>query len=313
MPLGFAKSVLTSQYSTGTTRDGAMRAFTNDGVASNTGNFTLNKAATYTVSHSTAPFSNSAVFSAVFWVRIKQQNGNIADPATRFVYMTDADQSDFWGLVIGNGSNISYMNIFNSSGNKLSEPYGHTYTAGGDGSGGKDNPAFITALCDGAWHCVMISIDGANQTATYFLDGSTQNEGLYTGAALSGTVNSSDFKNIALRNNNGGHNTNYNSGSFETGPDFHLGPIWLYDSYIDFTNSTNRGYFYKSTNTDGFVDGGTDGTDGGAPTPDVYMYHDASTLQVSSAQTPTVNLVTHNSGAIVVVPSSEGPGSGDTI
>lgn len=307
MPLGFSKAIL-GQTAVGSV---SARAFTNDGVANNTGNFTLNKAATYTVSHSTSPFSDSAAFTAVMWVRIKQQGGNIDDPASRFMYLTDQDQSDFLGFVIGNGTNISYMNIFNSSGNKLSEPYGHTYTQNGDGSGGRDNPGFITDLCDGAWHCLMISIDGANQTATYYLDGSTQNEADYTGGALTGTINSDDFKYIMLRNNTGGHNTNYNSGSFETGPDFHMGPIWLYDSYIDFTQSSNRAKFYNASNTDGYVDGGTDGTAGGAPTPKVYMYHTASTLAVSSAQTPTVNLIQHNSGAIVV--KDDGPGSGGTI
>jgi hypothetical protein len=302
MPLGFAKSVFTTK-SAGPTRDGEMRAFTNDATQPGSSGFTLDKAAAYTVSHSTAPFSSGQHFSMVYWFRLAQEAGNIDSPASRFIYMTDSDQSDLWGMVFGYNTNISYMNCLNPSGNKLVQPYGSSYAA---------NSNFMSAIADGAWHCIMVSMDSdaGNGIGCWFLDGNGTNEA--SGNALTNSLNASDFKYIALRNNNGGHNTNYTA-SFESGPGFELGPIWLYDSYIDFTNATNRGYFYNASNVDGFVDGGTDGTQGGAPTPNVYMYHDASTLQVSSSQTPTVNTVTSNGGAIVVIPSSGGPGSGDTI
>tara|TARA_Y100000004_G_C8816954_1_gene370198 strand:- start:362 stop:823 length:462 start_codon:yes stop_codon:yes gene_type:complete len=150
--------------------------------------------------------------------------------------------------------------------------------------------------------------DAGNGIGSFYLDGNGTNEA--SGNALTTTLDASDFTHIQLRNTNGGHNTSY-SANFESGPGFELGPIWLYDSYLDFTSSTVRGYFYNSSNTDGYVDGGTDGTDGGAPTPAVYMYHNDSTLQVSSSETPTVNTVSTNSGSIVVV--DDGPGSGGTI
>ncbi len=183
------------------------------------------------------------------------------------------------------------------------QPYGSSYAA---------NSNFMSAIADGAWHCIMVSMDSdaSNGIGCWFLDGGSTNEA--SGNALTVSLEASQFKYIALRNNNGGHNTNYGSG-FESGPGFELGPIWLYDSYLDFTSSTVRGYFYNSANVDGFVDGGSDGTQGGAPSPDVYMYHNASTLVVAGDSTPTVNTVTSNGGAIVVIPSSEGPGSGDTI
>jgi hypothetical protein len=304
MPLGFAKSVFTTK-SAGPTRDGEMRAFTNDATQPGSSGFTLDKAATYTVSHSTSPFSGSKTFSMVFWFRLAQEAGNIDSPASRFIYLTDSDQSDLWGMVFGYSTNLSYMNVLRSDGNRLVKPYGSSYAANGD---------FMSAIADGAWHCIMVSMNDpfATATSSWFIDGSGTNEFQSSGPTLTTNINSGDFKYVMLRNNTGGHNTNYTA-SFESGPGFELGPIWLYDSYIDFTNATNRGYFYNASNVDGFVDGGTDGTAGGAPTPDVYMYHDASTLQVSSSQTPTVNTVTSNGGAIVVIPSSGGPGSGDTI
>ena len=314
MPLGFAKSGLTTQYSTGLTRDGAMRAFTNDATQpTGSGGFTLNKAATYTVSYSTAPYVDSTEFSGVIWMRINGANGNIDSPASRYIYHTDLNEQHLWGFVMGEGTNLSYMNLLNSGGNRLIQPYGSTYT------GTNKNPDFLTALCDGSWKCLMISMKDPIQTGTncWFIGGSSTNEANADGnnfAAPHSTIDSSEFKYIALRNNKGGHadSLNYES-SFETGPGFELGPIWLYDSYLDFTSSTVRGYFYNASNVDGFVDGGSDGTQGGAPSPDVYMYHNASTLVVAGDSTPTVNTVTHNGGAIVVVPSSEGPGSGDTL
>ena len=301
MPLGFSKAVF-GQTAAAVSATGG-RAFTHDGTSSNTGNFTLNKAATYTVSYSSSPFINSQHFSMVFWFRLAQGGGNIDDPATRFIYMTDSDESDLWGMVFGNGTNVSYMNCLNSSGNKLVHPYGSSYA---------NNTPFMTAIADGSWHCIMVSMDSdeGNGIGSFYLDGSSTNEA--SGSALTTTLNSSNFKYIALRNNNGGHNTNYGT-SFESGAGFELGPIWLYDSYVDFTSATNRGYFYNSSNTDGYVDGGSDGTAGGAPTPDVYIKHGESTLEVAGSSTPTVNTVTHNGGAIVIIPTSEGPGSGDTI
>lgn len=299
MPLGFAKSVLTTA---GTAATVSAKAFTNDATQpTGSGAFTLDKVATYTVSHSTAPFSDGQHFSMVFWFRLAQQDGNIDTPASRFIYMTNSGQSDLWGMVFGNGSNISYMNCLNSSGNKLVQPYGSSYAA---------NANFMSAIADGSWHCIMVSMDSdaGNGIGSFYLDGNGTNEA--SGNALTTTLDASDFTHIQLRNTNGGHNTSY-SANFESGPGFELGPIWLYDSYLDFTSSTVRGYFYNSSNTDGYVDGGTDGTDGGAPTPAVYMYHNDSTLQVSSSETPTVNTVSTNSGSIVVV--DDGPGSGGTI
>tara|TARA_A100001015_G_C14880361_1_gene668164 strand:- start:222 stop:1130 length:909 start_codon:yes stop_codon:yes gene_type:complete len=302
MPLGFSKAVF-GQAAAAVSATGG-RAFTHNGTSSSSsGNFSLDKAATYTVSYSSAPFSDSQHFSMVFWFRLAQEGGNIDDPASRLIYMTDSDQSDLWGLTFGNGTNVTYMNCLNSSGNRLVHPYGSTYA---------NNPAFMSAIADGSWRCIMVSMDSdaGNGIGSFYIGGSSTNEA--SGGALTSTLNSDNMKYIALRNNNGGHNTNYGT-SFETGAGFELGPVWLYDSYLDFTSSTVRGYFYNSSNTDGYVDGGSDGTAGGAPTPDVYIKHGETTLEVAGSSTPTVNTVTHNSGAIVIIPTSEGPGSGDTI
>ncbi len=295
MPLGFAKSVLT-QYQAPAVA--SAKAYTSDATQPSSSGFTLDKTATYTISHSTSPFTSGQEFSMVFWFRLAQEAGNIDSPASRFIYMTDSDESDLWGMVFGNGTNVTYMNCLNSTGNRLVHPYGSSHA---------NNTPFMSAIADGSWHCHMISMSNSSGNC-YFMDGSSTNEA--SGSALATNLNAGDFKYIALKNNNGGHNTNYGT-SFESGPGFELGPLWLYDSYIDFTSSTNRAKFYNSSNTDGYVDGGTDGTSGGAPTPKVYAYHDASTLQVYSYSTPTVNTISHNSGAIVVV--DDGPGSGGTI
>ena len=61
------------------------------------------------------------------------------------------------------------------------------------------------------------------------------------------------------------------------------------------------------------MDGGTDGTDGGADAPEVYLYHNGTTIVNGGTQSGTLRINGDASGDAVnvtLIDADNGPGSG---
>ena len=60
------------------------------------------------------------------------------------------------------------------------------------------------------------------------------------------------------------------------------------------------------------MDGGTDGTAGGAPQPEFYLYNTGSGLINGGSVSATISTTSGGSGSITNFDSTNGPGSGST-
>ncbi len=295
MPLGFARSVLTASAAAPT---GAFAFYGHSRSVTST------PQASYNVTM-TNRFADSSSISIVLWVRIQDHTTEREDSAILVAYF---DSNDTGGGQLRITANELIMNIYNGSTNVVMYSRKGSYQTAQN---------FQDNFCDGAWHCVMAAMDmstGANRK--FYIDGeevttnNTENSAPQTQTSAT-KPDFDDVRFVVLRY----QPTNYNSSAYggrdnEFGGD--MGPIWIYDSYIDFTNATTRGYYYNVANADGFVSGGTDGTNGGATQPDLYLYHTDTTLLNGGTLNNAVNLATVSSGAINVIPQTEGPGSGHT-
>ena len=298
MPIGFSKSIL-SRYEAPAAA-GSAYAFGDTG-AINSGN-----KATYAPFYSSSPFSDSTAFVVVLWFRISSVS-DIDGPATRLLSLRTSNGSDA-SITFSTAPNSSYISLYNGTKNNL--------TFFGTSTGPyTDNTAWQNGVMDGSWHCLMASIDVSNIASGYSTTNSVFIDGVNCTNPDGGVANVSgaqfsttDY--IQMRNNNGSDSAAYAS-TFESGATFEVGPLWIYDTAVDFTSATVRGYYYDSGNTDGFVDPGTDGTSGGATAPDVFLYHNGTTL--TGSPTPTsVTTVSTGSGAINIIADTDGPGSGGT-
>ena len=129
-----------------------------------------------------------------------------------------------------------------------------------------------------------------------------------------GTLDFSAIDQGVLRYDPGNNGDQSYNAANETGAGFEMGPIWVYNSYIDFRESSNRLKYFNSANTDGFVVPSTDGTtSAGAAQPNLFLHHNGTTLLNGGTDSISISETKIGSGAIVVIPESEGPGSGDTI
>ena len=299
MPLGFGRSIL-SKPIVAAAGGGAGYAFADNG-AINSGN-----KATYIPYYASGPFANTTAFSIVIWFRIKSTT-EVDSPGTRPFQVANNNGSNFFTWTIATSPNDSYVNMFTQSKNNLVFLKGNT-----------TDPATWQAFCmDGAWHCLMASMDVADVTDTTknnaFID-DTNVGSINGGNANKAAASFSETNYVNLRNNGATDNSIGYAASFESGEFFEFGPVWVYDSSTDFTSSANRAYYYNASNTDGFVDPGTDGESGGAPTPEVFLYHDGTNLLDGGPATLTdENIETQGTGSIRVISNTAGPGSGDTI
>lgn len=302
MPLGFGRSILSKPI----VAAGGDTAY----AWTDNGNTDSGNKATYIPYYAAEPMNSTTSVSFVQWIRMKDTtDSTLDDGLSRIISLSGNNFNSQASLIMGSNPADTYMNLLDGSGkNQIVNP---TKT-GGPGATTSD---WQTNAFDGAWHCIMASINSnqATTNCTYFFDGqdctsiASGNQDKSPGTHNLDTTNYVRYRNIEY-NDTGAYNAN----AQECGQDFHLGPTWVYDSYLDFTSSTVRDYFYNSSNTDGFVSGGTDGTAGGAPTPKIYIYHDGTDLQ-SSPSFNSDGEVTTGTGSIVVVSNTAGPGSGDTI
>jgi hypothetical protein len=301
MPLGFGKSVLTASSAAATT---AYAFHGPNYSAANTSQASFNVTMTNR-------FADASALSIVYWFRLKAvaevENG---DESVMMAYY-DSDDTGGGQLKItyaSAGASYIQMNLYNGDTNLVMRSRA---------TGDYDTSAeFLSNLFDGQWHCLMTAIDmatGANRKM--FIDGVDVTSGINNNSAMATTTDAvkpdlDDVRYIVLRY----QPSDFNSSAYNASQEFcgDTGPIWVYDSYLDFTSSTVRGYFFNVANTDGFVNGGTAGTSGGATQPKLYLYHNGSTLINGGSLNNTVNTATINSGTISVIPNTEGPGSGHT-
>ena len=318
MPLGFAKSTFT--YAAAATGSGARAFF--GGTRANDG--TPGNVATYRVAMKNDRFANNTGITFIYWIRYKfsELSSNNQHRVLTYRDFADLGGGQTW---IGNGTNPFAIgaNIYNGSENivmsigKAGSTYGNNLTA-------------AQGVGDGSWHCVMMRLDMADASKRHiYIDGEDHTAGQTAGASVPSTtsgnnpkLNNIDFIGIKAAPGNdkddtrdsgdvdGGGYTGNNSQQF---PSADLGPVWFYDTDVDITSSSVRAKYYNASNTDGYVDGGTDGTDGGASQPELYLYHNASTLlNGGSLSTRAPFVVANGSGAISIVADTDGPGSGGT-
>jgi hypothetical protein len=300
--LGFAKSILTASSSAANT---AYAFHGPNYSAANTSQASFNVTMTNR-------FADTSTLSIVYWFRLAAAaEVESGDESCMMTYYDSADSGGGQLRINYSSGGASYiqMNLYNGSTNLVmrSRAVGNYDTSA----------EFLSNLFNGKWHCLMAAIDmttGANRKM--YIDGVDVTSGENNNSAMSTTTDATkpklnDVRYTILRYNPNG---SFNSSAYSATQEFcgDTGPIWVYDSYLDFTSSTVRGYFFNVANTDGFVSGGSNGTSGGATQPKLYLYHNGTTLVNGGSLNNTVNTATINSGTISVISNTQGPGSGHT-
>jgi len=309
MPLGFAKDILAK----GATAVGAY-AFNDNKAGADSVINGADKAA-YVTTLGASKLTDAGAFSLVMWVRVNGFAGNVDTSATYsgndYTILLQSyrgtgypNSNNGFNLVLGPdgiGGNF-YNNVIN---------VGLTSSKSG---GSYDTVAkYKSNLLNGRWHCVMWSMSLTSvANSRLYVDGVDVGAG--RGTDTSGTSsNQNQWPIFPFRYNRQDAITAAYTADQECGATVDIGPTWFYDSIVDFSNATTRGYYYNAANTDGYVDGGTAGTTGGAAAAKLYWYHSASTLVMGgSLANTTTTKVTKGSGDINIISNTAGPGSGGT-
>ena len=296
MPLGLARSVLAKTAAAGGGAVPELYTFRDDEAQGSADK------ATYVISHTGGPFANNITFSYVAWFRVNG-TGSSGGMLAQIYKGTSPNNNNGSNLQFNTTSMLQY-NLYNNvknvvlRSNKAAGPY-------------PDQASFEAGVLDGEWHCVMVAghLNDASQRYMYIDNVDVLND--LNPGNLSGTgLNMDQFTHFPLRMNTQLNNTTYVANR-EFGAEADVGPIWYYDTIIDFSDSAVRAHYYNASNTDGFVDGGTDGTAGGAATPKLYFYTNASGGQIYTNGTGgTVNTSVKGSETITIY--QEGAGTGDT-
>lgn len=301
MPLGFARSQL-GRYQVPAAAAGA-RAF-NGGTTNNSST----DVATYRV-EMTNKMANNSGFSAVYWVRYKHAEISTTTRSMTYRDRTDAGGGQAWITSSSNPFGLGF-NIYNGTQNIV-------MSNGKSGSTYGNNATAMQGLGDGSWHCVMMRGDMADASKrSIYIDGEDHTAGQTLHASVSSaTGNNPKLNTVNYVSLKAQPANDTSGGTSNTGNDFpsaDMGPVWFYDTDIDFTSSSVRAHYYNASNTDGYVDGGTDGTAGGAAQPELYLYHTASTLANGGTLSNTPAKIVNGSGDIAIVAANDGPGSGGT-
>jgi len=322
MPLGFGKSVLTTAAaSAGGT---GFRAFTGSGEP-NSGNM-----ASFKFTGLGDTFDTDHKMTIVMWFRAKSDLSWL-DGATSA--SSTSGHSHFFKMVhSGSGTSSSvfpkWIRLSFTQGSfgwqwQLLDS-GNSYM---DGRGYGNVQAQQTHSFDGGWKCIM-----ASQFTQYDPDSDGDfDEHTNDPAGRSMYVGDTNYTNLPEGFDNApvdvsdltsGHlryaaasagSNNYNAGN-EVGSGFHMGPIWIYNDYFDFRQQSIRRRFFNPSNTDGFVTPGTDGTtSSGATQPDLFLYHNGTTLVNGGSDSITISQTSIGSGSITAIADTDGPGSGGTI
>jgi hypothetical protein len=271
--------------------------------------------ASYVTTLGATKLSDAGAFSIVTWLRVNGFTNNVDTAATfggndytivlQSYKGTSPNDNNGFNLILGpdsTGGNF-YNNVINIGVNSLKSggPYDTAQKY-------KDN------FLNGEWHCVMWSC-ALNSVANsrLYIDGVDVGAGRGTDTSAT-TSNQNVWPIFPFRFNRQPTITAGYTADQECGAQVDIGPTWFYDSIVDFSNATTRGYYYNAANTDGYVDGGTAGTTGGAAAAKLYWYQPSSGNLVmgGSLANTTVTKVTKGSGNINIISNTEGPGSGDT-
>lgn len=304
MPLGLAKSILTTAAPAAAAT--GFRAFTTSGEP-DSGNMASYK-------WTGTDFTTNNEISVVMWFRANG-TGFLDGTTSYFITLNHNSVSPKWLRVrFTTGSFGWQMQMLDSD---------NAYV---DGRGYGNPTAQASDSFDGSWKCFMCYLK-SNESAT----DSTTHRAMY--------INDTDYANLPVGFGYGTWNAgNFDAGQLryspyksagdvsyqddttqddvdhETGSGFEMGPIWIYNSKVDFRNSSVRQRYYNSSNTDGFVAPATDGTTtAGATQPEIFLYHNGTTLVNGGSDTISIAETSIGTGSITVIPPSEGPGSGDTI
>ncbi len=328
MPLGFAKSILTTAAaSTATAQAGAYRQKN----AISTGNL-----AGHTIEGVDWATDNDV--SIVFWFR-----ANGAD--------TDGDSDDWINGTSGGNSGSTFLQIPHSSGDSNGflrlqftlQDFGWQLSMNGGSanaymdsrgqnlSNSGDTAANIaTASFDGSWKCIMMSFQAdhntngtvagtnpstAHQFRNMYLgdDDIVSSPNGHTAGVMSLSGGSFDDGHIGYKSSSFTSSVPTGANTGTAGPGFHWGPMWVYNSFLDFDTQSVRRRFFNPSNTDGIVAPTNTGTtSAGATQPLLYLYWNGSALANGGSDSVTLTKRTVGTGGDVV-DVSDGPGSGGTI
>ena len=320
-PLAFGKSVFTKTaaaaaagaefgFVTGTHGDGSLSGHGSMRVRPNAGS---------------TKFSDAADISIVIWFRallgdfvtnefgmLMQGTAN-SSPSREVELFINAHRDG------GNDSNEHSINLFckYSGGSRTIS----SFASGNDFF--TSNSDFDSKVLDGNWHQVAACFARADSDRHLRLDGVDIKRSAASGAGgnVTGNINlsadsySGGTPQLDTGGSDNGFTFNFShfQGSFGAGAAFDIGPVWIYDSQIDFSNSSVMGQYYNDSNTDVYVTAGSDGRTGGAAEAELFMTTDGSSMSNGGRLgTVTFHSVTDTGGTVTQSDSTNGPGSGDT-
>lgn len=269
-------------------------------------------------------FSDSADFSIVLWFRallgdfgsgrefaMLMQGTTSSDPIRDIeLFMNSKRDGD-------NDSNNHSINLFckYSGGSRTVSTFGTSNDYFGSG-----NSTWDSDVLDGSWHCVMVRFATATANRQLYLDSVDVKRSPSTGSGgdVTGTIDLSadSYAGGTPATDTGGSdngltfNFSHFQGAFtNAGGAFDIGPVWIYDSGINFASASVRAHYYNDSNTDGYVTAGSDGESGGAAEAELFMTTDGSSMSNGGR----LGTVTFHSvgGTVTQTASSAGPGSGD--
>lgn len=298
MPIGFSKAIFSKTVAAAAAAPSSYRAFTGSGEP-NSGNMASFR-------WSGMDFTTDDEVSMVMWFRANG-TGWLDGTESYLITLNSSTTGSQWARLSYTSSTFGWQLQLLEGAN--------AYV---DGRGYGNTSAQASDSFDGSWKCAMVYLNSngaSNNTANraiYIND--TDYTNLPTGFPT-GDWTAANYDGAVLRyspNNNTGSPT-YQQVN-EVGSGFEMGPIWIYNGKVDFHTQSVRRRYYDPANTDGFVSPSTDGTTtAGATQPDIFAYHNGSTLVNGGSDTITISQTSVGTGSITVIPTTEGPGSGDTI
>lgn len=292
MPIGFAKSILSTSAAAGAASQGYWRGVGGADSATNHAYFTVD------ISNAANSVSD---YTFVFWFRALASDWNTGDNGIFWQIRnnTDRDIEIFSQKQDDGGGDINDHSINDFFRTSSSSRQQSSFTSGDDFF---NSTTFGQQVADGSWHCLMINGSQTASKRRMFLDNVNIQKDAQSDLATGS---------IAFGGSSGKLNAGF-SGAFPgAGATYDYGPCWLYDSEVDLSSSSNRAFFFNASNTDGYVDGGTDGTAGGAPQPEFYLYNTGSGLINGGSVSATISTTSGGSGSITNFDSTNGPGSGN--
>lgn len=333
MPLGFGKSVLGQP--TIAAASSSLGAYRQKNALS-TGNL-----AAHTIEGIDWTADNDV--SVVFWFRAlnADADGDSDDwidgtsggaSGTRFILVPHSGGNGFFRVAFTLQDHGFLMHM-NSSDTDGANAYVDSRGQGRSNDGGSAS-SVASASFDGSWKCLMMSfqsdhntggnIGGTSASTAYQFrncyvgdsDLTSSPDGHTAGPQLLNSSTTGDYDDGMIGyGNEGPYSTSVPTGSNggRAGPGFHWGPMWVYNTFLDFDTQSIRRRFFNPSNTDGLVTPSNTGTtSAGATQPLLYLYWNGSALVNGGSDSVTLTKRTVGTGGDVV-DVSDGPGSGGTI